>query len=64
MSENVNTRLLEEAAFFIDYFCDTTIGLVLELDVERNDLEMLAQHVAEARNTAHQMEFNPDAVCA
>lgn len=60
MSDQVNTELLEEAAFYIDYFTDTTIGGVLEQDIKANDLESLACHLKDARKVAYELEYNPD----
>lgn len=58
MSSLVNTNLLEEAAFYIDYFEGTAIGRVLEADVIANDLEGLSHHIQDARNSAYALEYN------
>lgn len=60
MSNDTNTKLLEEAAFFIDYFQDTTIGRVLEADVERGDYDILRDHVEQARVQAAMQEYSPE----
>lgn len=58
MSSLVNTGLLEEAAFYIEYFTDTTIGKVLEADLKANDLDGLRAHIEDARKTAFHLEYN------
>lgn len=60
MSEEINTRLLEEAAFMVDYFEGTPIARVLEQDLESNDLEALAVHMREARQVLHDLEYSPE----
>lgn len=60
MSNQVNTELLEEAAFYIDYFEGTVIGKLLRQDVESGDLEDLAHHIQDARDTAFQLEYSPE----
>lgn len=57
MSEQINTLLLERAAEAIDYFGDTTIGKILQGDIDRNDLEILVVHVALAEAQMAQNEF-------
>lgn len=61
MSDTVNEKLLEEAAFFIDMFEGTMLGEVLERDVESNDLDALAAHLRDARTLAYDQEYNPEA---
>jgi len=60
MSNEVNEMLLEEAAFYIDYFTGTILGEVLEHDVEANDLEALADHIKDARKVAFELGYNPE----
>lgn len=60
MSNTANEQLLEEAAFYIDYFTDTTLGKMLQHDVEKNDLEQLQQHVNDARGASFWLEYNPE----
>jgi len=62
MSSLINTNLLEEAAFYIDYFEGTVIGKVLQADLSTNDLEGLNYHIQDARDTAFALEFNPGGV--
>lgn len=62
MSNQTNEKLLEEAAFFIDEFEGTLIADALEFAIERGDLDMVAQHVADARKLSFEMEYNPEVV--
>jgi len=59
MSNLANTTLLEEAAFYADYFVGTTMGKVLQADSDANDLEGLRFHLNDARKAAFELEFNP-----
>lgn len=49
MSHEVNTKLLEEAAEWIDVFTNTTLGDMLEFAVESNDLEAVYHLVKRCR---------------
>lgn len=49
MSNNVNSRLLEEAYELIEYFTSTYIERILQRDIDANDIEALAWHVKEYR---------------
>lgn len=62
MSTEVNVQLLEEAAFYIDYFTGTLIEDMLVSAIDSNDLERVAEMVANARLEAHRLEYNPDEV--
>lgn len=57
MSNNVNEELLERASECIDYFGDTTIGKILEADLDSNDLTALVTHVSIAEAQMAQNEF-------
>jgi hypothetical protein len=57
MSNNVNEELLERASECIDYFGGTTIGKILESDLDSNDLTALVTHVAIAEAQMSQAEF-------
>lgn len=57
MSDSSNTRLLERAAEMIDYWTDKTPAKVIEADIQRNDMESLWLHVAQAEGMAAQEEF-------
>ena len=48
MSNNVNTELLERAADMIDYWAGTLHERILTRDIDSNDLEALAYHVAQS----------------
>lgn len=60
MSHTVNETLLEEAAFYIDYFEGTMMADVLKRDLDANDLEGLRFHLNDARKVAYELEYNPD----
>lgn len=64
MSNNVNTQLLEEASFYIEYFTGTIMARYLENDVSNNDLDSLRQHVNEARLKVHEIEYTTVEECA
>jgi len=59
MSNITNDALLEEAAFYADYFVGTVMGKILQADLDANDLEGLRFHLNDARRTAYELEFNP-----
>jgi hypothetical protein len=60
MSFLENDKLLGEAALYIDYFIGTTMGRLLQQDLDANDLEGLRFHLKDARKVAHDLEFNPE----
>jgi hypothetical protein len=62
MSDFTNENLLDEAPFYIEYFAGTTLGEVLQSDVEHNDLESLHYHLKDAKATAFNLEYNPELV--
>lgn len=59
MSSLVNNGLLEEAAFYIEYFVGTSMEKLLQQDLDANDLEGLRFHLNDARKVAYELEFNP-----
>lgn len=59
MSLKENDELLEEAAFYTEYFIGTTMSRVLQADLDANDLEGLRFHLNDARKVAFDLEFNP-----
>lgn len=63
MSHQSNTQLLERAAEQIDRWEGTIMCELLEWDLEINDLQQLAKHVAEAEALEAVEEFhNNDAL--
>ena len=59
MSDLVNDGLLEEGKFYVEYFADTTMGKILQQDLDANDLEGLRFHLNDARKVAFDLEFSP-----
>jgi len=62
MSQEENTKLLELASEHISYWEGEGIGAVLEADLDRDDLEGLAEHLRESARLMYQLEFNPEPV--
>ena len=60
MSNNVNDVLLEEAAFFTDYFVDKQPARLIEKALDEDDMDMLAQYVKAARDLMFEMEYSLD----
>lgn len=60
MSDLVNTQLLELAAEHISYWEGEGIGAVLEQDLNRDDLEALAEHLKQSAILMYDLEFNPE----
>ncbi len=60
MSDLVNTDLLDEAVWAVDYWAGEGIGAVIEADIERNDLEALAVHLKESQDLMFQLEYTPE----
>jgi hypothetical protein len=60
MSNNSNTRLLEEAAELIDYWEGTQFADQLELAINNNDLDHLWELVRTARFEMLRQEFHPE----
>lgn len=58
MSTQVNTNLYERAAEQIDRWEGTVMCELLEWDLEINDLQQLAKHVAEAEALESVEEFH------
>jgi hypothetical protein len=58
MSHNINIELLERAAEMVDYFVDKLPAQLIERDMEANDLESLAVHVAQAEAEASRQEMS------
>lgn len=56
MSMEENTLLIERAAEMIDYFVDKQPAHIIELDIEKNDLQALKWHVEQAEAVAAQQE--------
>ena len=60
MSQEVNTKLLEEARMLIDYWEGTLHAEILRNDIAANDLENLFYHIDDARHEMLGLEFNPE----
>lgn len=60
MSHTANTNLMDEANFYADYFTGTMIEKLLCEAMESKDMELLAIRVAEARDEAYKLEYNPE----
>lgn len=59
MSDLVTDNLLEEAAFYKEYFVGTIMEKLLDEDLRTSDLEQLQFHIQEARDTAWKLEYHP-----
>lgn len=57
MSHDINIALFERAAEMVTLFEGTLPAQVIELDIERGDLDALYQHVCYAESMAAQEEF-------
>ena len=62
MSKEENTRLLELASEHISYWEGEGIGAVLEADLDRDDLEALAEHLVESAKLIFDQEFQPEPI--
>lgn len=62
MSNAVNTRLIEEAEFYANYFENTPIATLIRQDIETNNLVSLQSRVKAAANYAYDLEYSPDEV--
>ncbi len=60
MSQDSNQELLEEAAFFMDYFVDTLPAQLIEKALDEDDMDMVAQQVKAARDLFHELVYQPD----
>lgn len=60
MSKEENTKLYELTAEHISYWEGEGIGAVLMADLERNDLEALAEHLVESAKLIFDQEFQPE----
>lgn len=60
MSHNSNTNIMEEAQQALEYWEGEGIGKVIEADIDRNDLEALAQHLKESSKLIFESEYNPN----
>lgn len=59
MSQENNTELLELTAEHCDYWQDTTMGKVLEADLDRSDYEALAEHLKQSAKLMFEAEYQP-----
>jgi hypothetical protein len=57
MSNEINEQLMERAASMIDYYEGKLPAQMIELDLERNDLDALYDHVCAAEAMLAQEEF-------
>lgn len=62
MSNAVNTRLIEEAEFYANYFENTPIATLIRQDIETNNLVSLQSRVKAAANYAYDLEYSRDEV--
>jgi len=60
MSQETNSKLLEEARQLIEYWEGTIHAEILRNDIASNDLENLHFHVDDARHEMLALEFNPE----
>lgn len=60
MSNQNNTDLLELATYHISYWEGEGIGAILEQDLDRDDLEGLAEHLKQSAILMYDLEFNPE----
>jgi hypothetical protein len=62
MSVNENSELIELAVHHMDYWTGTIWEKVLAADIERQDLESLAEHIRESAKAMYDKEYNPGEV--
>lgn len=58
MSTEVNSQLFTRASEMVDQWEGTLVAKLIEHDLEINDLDALALHVAQAENLSSQENFH------